>query len=124
MHFDNAPRNAIELTRNQYARRGGKLLAQSPGEVVDTLQILCGYRGARRAHHADLYKRSLHDPLQHNAPRQTHLPQVLRGTPRRWGHPSETLLGYWSQFLPETPISPGAPATPWPPGGRGCQTPR
>jgi hypothetical protein len=76
MRFDDAPRNPIELTRNQYARRCGKLLAQSLGEVVDAVPVLCGHRGARRAHHADLYRRALHGPLQQNARRQAHLPPV------------------------------------------------
>src|SRR5262245_56123906 len=64
MRFDDATRNTIELTRDQHARLCGNLLAQSHGECVDVLPACGGARGARRAHHADLDRWSVHGPLQ------------------------------------------------------------
>lgn len=64
MHFDDTTRNSIELPCNQHARRRGNFLAQSRGELIDAVQAFCCNRGARRAHHTDLYRLSLHGPLQ------------------------------------------------------------
>src|SRR5215510_9953346 len=64
MHFDDATRNAVELTRDQHTRLCSNLLAQSYSEFVDALPAFGCDRGARRAHHADLYQWSWHGSLQ------------------------------------------------------------
>src|SRR6266852_3117730 len=93
MRGDDAPRDTIELTRHEHARRRRNLLAQSHGNVVDAVQALGGERGARRAHHADLYQRSLHGPLQartRGAPQALGSRRTCGGrdaVPYRWCNP-------------------------------------